>query len=208
MRTTNWLLAQDQPCLSRRGRARLRAWLAGMHGITVPTSVVNRLTGTEAWTDPVSLPAGTTIGGAFIGANAPVNATGSTLTLTQALHGGKIVTINRATGITITPPPATGTGTSYRLFVGTTMSGGSTTIDAKAGNASDVFYGLNLQMLVGTGSSCYATASNSNLITLNGSTQGGLKGDWITLADVATNVWFIEMLTVATGSVATPFSNH
>lgn len=175
--------------------------------VTTPTSFLNRLTGAEAWTDPIALPAGTTIGGGFVGTNAPVNITAATV-LTAALHAGKILTINNAASFLITPPAATGTGNTYRMFVGTTITSVGLTIDAKAGAASDVFYGLNFQMLVGTGLSVYATASNSNLITLNGTTTGGLKGDWIVMTDVATNQWHLEMYTVATGSVATPFSNH
>lgn len=182
---------------------------------TTPTSIVKRLMGTEAFTDALNFggvaqtfAAGTTIGGAFVGTNAPVDVTASTLTLSQASHSGKIVLLDRAAGIAVTPPAATGTGDVYILIVATTVTSNTTTIDAKAGAASDIFVGFNYQFKSGTGLTVYGTAANTNLITMDGSTQGGIKGDIIIMRDVATNFWSLLFYSNGTGTVATPFSNH
>src|SRR5688572_20292539 len=58
--------------------------------------------------------------------SAPVNATAATLTATSALHNNKVVTLNRAAGIAVTLPAATGSGDKYRFIVGTTFTGAAT----------------------------------------------------------------------------------
>lgn len=176
---------------------------------TTPTSLINRIMGLESFTDALSLPTGTTIGGTATGTIAPVAvpAATTTLTLTPASHGGRLVTVASTGGLTITPPAATGTGNVYRIAVTTTISGGNLTLDAKAGNASDVFYGFAYTNKAGTFTN-YATASNTNLITWDGSTMGGIKGDFLWMMDAATNVWLLEIRGTQSGTIATPFSNH
>src|SRR5688572_1074508 len=55
-----------------------------------------------------------------------VDATAATLALTEASHEGKVVTLNRAAGIAVTLPAATGSGGKYKLVVGTTFTGAAT----------------------------------------------------------------------------------
>ena len=193
-------------------RSQREFWkLVRQHYNTTPTSMVNRLMGLEAFTDPLSLPAGTTIGGGFVGSTVPVVVNTATLAMTAALHAGKIINLVGTTaiaGVAITPPAATGTGNKYTIFIGQTITSNTTTIDAKAGNASDVFYGFAFQNKAGTGLSVYATASNSNLITMDGSTRGGIIGDLSEMIDMATNQWWLRITQAGTGTVATCFSNH
>lgn len=178
---------------------------------TTPLSLINRIMGVEAFTDPLTLPAGTTIGGKTVddaGKLVTVAAATTTLTLTQALHSGKILLLASTAGLAITPPAATGSGATYEFFVAATISGGSVTIDAKAGNGSDTFAGRAYQLLVGTGETVYACASNSNLITLNGTTTGGVIGDLVKLVDMGLHQWYVFVDSTASGSVVTPFSHH
>lgn len=167
---------------------------------TTPTSLLKRLTGAEPWTDPVpatlqeqllAIPAATT-----------------TLTLAPATHGGRLLLIASTGGLAITPPAATGTGNIYTFAVTTTISGGNFTFDAKAGNASDLIYDIANTNKVGTGLTQYGTAANTNLITWDGSTKGGIAGDWLQLIDLATNMWLVQIVGQQSGTVASPFSNH
>lgn len=180
---------------------------------TTPTSMVNRLMGAESWTDAIALAAATTIGGVVplgVSGNAPVVVNAASLTLAPATHANRIVVLSGTTanaGVAITPPAATGTGDVYLLVFGSTVTSNTTTLDAKAGNASDVFYGW-IQTYKATTFTPYPTASNSNLMTFDGSTRGGIKGDRILLRDVATNVWLVEGFTTQSGTIASPFSNH
>ena len=137
-----------------------------------------------------------------------VNVTASTLTVTQAAHSGKIITLNNATGVAVTLPNATGSGAVYTFFNGTALSGGShvitrgRTADSMAGSA-----GITITSTGGAQSS-FPTASNSNVITLNATTTGGVQaGDYIVLEDVAANQWSVTAELIGSGTLATPFTH-
>ena len=130
-----------------------------------------------------------------------VNVTGSTLSLTAASHADKLVTINRAAGCAITLPAATGSGARYRVFIGTTITSGSVTI-TRAG--SDTLFGMVYQLADGGSTLAAYECPGSTIITLNGTTTGGIKGDHFTLEDAASGIWSIIGHTSATGTEATP----
>ena len=193
-------------------------------GVTTPTSYYGRLTGTEPWTDAVNFGSVAHVfGGNVIFNGAPVFAAGvqvkgyglvtvaaatTTLTLDPTTHAGKLVLLQSTGGLAITPPAATGTGNRYDMVVITTVSGGNVTWDPKAGNASDVCAGALYGGTTGAAGSVWVTASNSNLVTLNGGTTGGLAGTHLIAIDVATNKWSIYGTVISSGTSATPFSNH
>ena len=52
----------------------------------------------------------------------------------------------------------------------------------------------------------FEAAADSDTITMNGTTKGGLKGDRITLTDTASGVWALAMVGAATSTEATPLS--
>lgn len=132
-----------------------------------------------------------------------VNATAATLAVTQAAHAGRVVTLNRAAGIAVTLPAATGTGAEYRFFIGTTVTSNTTTI-TRAG--SDTMFGTAIICNDTDASVSGFEAAGSSVITMNGTTTGGIKGTMITLIDVASATWYVEVVGSATGSEATPFS--
>ena len=168
---------------------------------TTPTSLALRLMGQEACTDGlvvqgasaqfVAIPAGTT-----------------TLTMVRATHAGKLLLVASTGGLAITPLPATGTGDIYDFLVITAISGGTFSIDAKAGAAADVFMGGLYGGTSGTGAVAWPTAANSNFIQFNATTTGGLAGTRCTIQDIATNKWMVQGTIVSSGTAATPFSNH
>lgn len=138
-------------------------------------------------------------------AKGPVDVTASTLTVTAAAHAGRVVTLNRAAGIAVTLPLATGTGNQYRFYLGTTVTSNSTTI--KVVDASDIMVGFAIQAAdAGSTSNVWETAATDDTITFNGSTTGGIKGDFVELIDVATDTWAVRVTGAATGTEATPFS--
>lgn len=150
--------------------------------------------------------------GGFVGdvtgavtATTPVDATASTLTVTQATHAGRVVTLNRAAGIAVTLPAASGSGAQYRFFVGTTVTSNSTVISVAS--ASDTMSGVCIQLADGGATvNGYETAADTDTITLNGTTTGGVLGDFVELIDVAANKWYVRVMESATGTEATPFS--
>lgn len=133
-----------------------------------------------------------------------VNVTASTLTLAAATHESKIVTLNRAAGIAVTLPAATGTGAKYTLILGTTITSNTTTITAAG---SDKLHGFNTIVKVGTTTAnTYPITATSTVLTLNGGTKGGYIGDVIELIDIATNLWHVKETLQGSGAIASNFT--
>jgi hypothetical protein len=130
----------------------------------------------------------------------------TTFTATQANASGRVVQVAPTAGLAITLPAATGSGNNYEFDVTATVAGGNLTIDAKPGGA--VYSGYASQNKPGTGLTTTATAANTNLLTFNGTTSGGIAGDVIELIDSAVNVWSLFINGQYSGVFATPFSNH
>jgi hypothetical protein len=69
-----------------------------------------------------------------------VSAADATLAVTAAAHDGKLVVLNRAAGVTVTLPAATGSGARYEFTVGTAVSSNSNII--KVADNTDVMSGV------------------------------------------------------------------
>lgn len=133
-----------------------------------------------------------------------VNATAATLAVTEAAHDNKVVTLNKADGIAVTLPAATGSGAKFTFVVGTTITSSSTTIKV---TGNDVMTGNAIICNDSDASvSGFETASDSDTITFNGTTTGGVKGDKVELIDIAADLWFVNIIGSASSSEATPFS--
>lgn len=128
------------------------------------------------------------------------------MTLNETAHEGKLLTVNSAAGIAIVLPASTGQGARYRLFIGTTVTSSATTI--KVANASDIMIGTSITNADDTASTAkiWKTGSTDDTISLNGTTTGGVKGDYIEIEDSAVNTWRVSIIGVATDTEATPFS--
>lgn len=123
----------------------------------------------------------------------------------SAYHADTVVVVNAAAGLTLTLPAASGSGLSFDILIGTTVTSNSVAI--KVANASDVMTGVAVQAADGGATvGAYETAATDDTITFNGSTTGGIKGDRVLLKDVATNLWAVNVIGAATGVEATPFS--
>lgn len=146
-----------------------------------------------------------------ISGNTPVNETTSTLTITAALHANRVVTLNRAAGIAVTLPAATGTGDKYTFVVGTTFTGDA---GIAVPNATDYMIGTAL-LLQDAGDTVvgFATANTGTVATESdridlfdtGNTTGGIKGAVVELIDIATAIWSVRYVSDAAGTEATPF---
>jgi len=127
------------------------------------------------------------------------------VTLTSAAHAGRTMVLGVATGATVTLPAATGTGNIYRFFVGTTVTSNDYII--QVANATDVMAGVAIVANDSDASaSIFETAADSDTITLDGSTTGGILGQVITIQDMASGVFSVVSTGAATGTEATPFS--
>jgi hypothetical protein len=140
---------------------------------------------------------------------APVTTTAATLALTQLAHANRTLVVNSATGWTGTLPAATGSGAIYRIFVGTTLTGGSFVL--QVANALDFMRGQAWTVAAANAGFLTANtgtvATESDTITFNRTTTGlGTIGDYIEVQDIAPHVWAVEADYASSGTAATPFS--
>lgn len=148
----------------------------------------------------------TSTAGFISGPDSIVPATAATLTVTAAEHSGRTVVLNRAAGQTVTLPVATGSGNYYRFFVATTITNPNTTIIRVATAAATMAGVAIVANDTDASASIFETAADSDTITFNGGTTGGIAGATVELQDVAANLWSVRVVGAATGSEATPFS--
>lgn len=133
-----------------------------------------------------------------------VNVTAATLAVTEASHDSKTVTLNKADGMAVTLPAATGSGLKVKFIIGTTITSNTTTIKV---TGNDVMTGVAIICNDTDNSvSGFETAADTDTITFNGSTTGGIKGDCVELEDIAADLWHVRITGSATGIEATPFS--
>ena len=137
----------------------------------------------------------------------PISVTGSTFTLDRHVHREGVGVLNRAAGVTVTLPAASGTGERYGLLVGTTVSSNSTVI--QVANASDTMVGhIATGLTTGAAGADFGEAigGTDDTITMNGTTTGGVKGSYVEVQDVATNLWLVNGALVGSRTLATSIS--
>jgi len=153
------------------------------------------------------------------GPNVVVNVTAST-SLTVAAHAGKLIRVNGA-AITLTLPTIVTTasaasagpdvdpntlnnqGAIFTFFVQT-----ASTALVIQGATANLMYG-SLQVNIddsAAGKSFFPNASSNYIITLNGTTKGGLVGSYLTCQVVSANSWLIQGELNGSGVLVTPFS--
>jgi hypothetical protein len=132
-----------------------------------------------------------------------VNCTASTLVISAASHDGKTITLNRAGGIAVTLPAATGSGARYRFVVGTKFTTSGTIKVTGTDTMTGLMLGLDDD---GAPANAWTVSGTNDTITLDGTTMGGDIGDLIEIEDVAAAVWQVNGFIKQTGTEATPMS--
>lgn len=137
-----------------------------------------------------------------------VNATASTLAVTEALHDGKTIVLDRAAGIAVTLPAAA-PGLKFEFLVKTTFTGAAS-IKSVAG--TDIMIG---HAIMGNDSDNtvvnWPAVAASTIDTIDllgtGNSTGGMAGQRIRITGLAAALWYVEIIGDAAGTEATPFAN-
>ena len=117
----------------------------------------------------------------------------------------EVYVVNAAAGAEVTLPPATGSGFRYTFIVGTKLTSNTNVI--QVANSDDIMQGVVIGAAESDDSvNGWEAASDSDTITMDGSTTGGIVGDRVELVDMAENVWAVNGIIQQTGNEATPFS--
>lgn len=142
-------------------------------------------------------------------ARAVITGSGATITLTAAQSGALFV-FDRAAGIVVTLP-APVVGLSFEFVVATTITGGAAEIDTDAGTTFMV--GSVIVAVADTTPSATAgpkleaaNGTSTVKIASNGTTTGGIKGQWLRLVCISTTVWHVSGVVYGSGTIATPFA--
>lgn len=147
----------------------------------------------------------TTLGASFVRDIVTLTATDA---ITVAEHAGRILLMGEVGGdaaATFTLPAATGSGAEFQFIVSVVNTSNYVIQVADATDTIDgsvILHQDSANTVVS-----FNTASDSDTITLNGSTKGGVSiGDEITLIDIATNQYMVKGVLTGSGTEATPFS--
>jgi len=148
------------------------------------------------------------------GSTSVVSLTADT-SLTVDAHAGKILTCNDADGkftlpsiVTTSPSDPTdpnqanNLGASF-LFV---IETAATDLDIKTDGTDKFVGGLYIGVNNSTGKTFISGASN-DVITLNGSTQGGIAGSIIKVTAVASAKYAVEGIVLGSGTLVTMFAD-
>lgn len=134
----------------------------------------------------------------------PITLTATTI-LNRKSHAETMLNISAAAGLTLTLPASEGKGAKFRFFVRTTVT--SNNVIIQVANGTDVMQGsCIIAQDAGDTAAIFETTSTSDTITMNGSTKGGIIGDFIELEDAVAGFWSVRMVAQGTGTEVTPFS--
>jgi len=129
--------------------------------------------------------------------------------ITETEHAGRTLLLGEVGGnaqVTLTLPAATGSGNVYKFIVSVTNT---SNYIIKVADATDTIDGIMMMLDEdGTAMSAFPTVAASDTITMNGTTTGGVLGDYLELIDIASDQYHVRgVLRVPAGSnPATPFS--
>jgi|TARA_X000001388_G_scaffold75603_1_gene70798 hypothetical protein len=148
------------------------------------------------------------------GSSSVVSLTADT-TLTVEAHAGKILTTNDADGkftlptiVATSPSDPTdpnqlnNLGATYFFVVETA----ATDMDILTDGTDKFVGGLYTGVDDATGKTFISGASN-DVITMNGSTKGGLAGSIVKVTAIADNKYAVEGLILGSGTIVTPFAD-
>jgi hypothetical protein len=129
--------------------------------------------------------------------------------ITVTEHAGRTLLLGEVGGnalVTLTLPDATGSGATYKFIVSVTNTSNYVIAVPDANNTID---GVMLYLDEdGTAVTAFPTVAASDTITLNGTTTGGVLGDYLEIVDIAADQYHVRgVMRVPAGSnPVTPFS--
>ena len=149
------------------------------------------------------------------GVNSSVSLSADT-TLTVAAHAGKIILLNDADGkFTLpsissstpsdptAPDQANNIGASFYFYVETL----ATDLDIKT-DGTDKFVGAALIAVEDGAKKAFVPAASNDVITLNGTTKGGIVGSVIRVTAIDSATYLVhDSLLIGSGTIVTPFAD-
>ena len=144
----------------------------------------------------------------------------ATATLTVAAHAGRVLICNAASGKFTLPTITSGSaaevagandynvlsnlGCTYLFWVQTL----ATDMDIKT-DGTDKFYGAVYTGIdsEATGETFLSSSGSNDVMTLNGTTTGGIVGSWVEFTAIGSAAYFVRGSLIGSGTIATPFAD-
>jgi|TARA_E500000318_G_scaffold87052_1_gene83892 hypothetical protein len=149
------------------------------------------------------------------GVNSSVSLSADT-TLNVASHAGKIILLNDADGKftlpsissttpsdSTSPDQANNIGASFFFYVETA----ATDLDIKT-DGTDKFVGAVIVAINDSTKKAFVPGASNDVITMNGSTKGGIVGSVIKVTAIDTTTYLVhDSLLIGSGTIVTPFAD-
>jgi hypothetical protein len=123
-------------------------------------------------------------------------------TVSADAYAGRTIRLAAAAGLTVTLPPATGSGARYEFIVGTSVTSNQYRINAAG---TDKIGGVALN-IASASTGFKADPATDGRINMNGTTTGGLIGTRVELIDGASGLWTATVHAAGSSTGATPFA--
>lgn len=155
----------------------------------------------------VKLPAATTIAGNTVltNLNPPIASGAATVQLTAAQSGGTFL-FDAASGVAYTLPATPVAGMTFSFFVTVSVTSNAHSV---AGASGSIFLLGAVNTVINASATTKAFAANGTsnyILSMNGSTTGGLQGTVLNLTALSATVWYVEGQIVGSGTLATPIT--
>lgn len=122
-------------------------------------------------------------------------------TVNSLTHAGRLMTISKIDGLTVTLPAATGSGDVYRFVVITNLSSNNYVFQV---TGDDTMVGQVTITLAAGGTTFGESASGTDdTLTLNGTTSGGIVGSYVEFTDFKADLWLLNAQLLGSGTLAT-----
>lgn len=136
------------------------------------------------------------------GSNNVKNITAET-TLTFNDYAGRIIEVNDADGaVTLPSIVSSEIGAKYTFFIGTD----ATDLDIKT-DGTDKYVGQLTISKTNDAEKTFVPGATNDVISLNGSTQGGDANSYIEVTALATAEYLVQGVLIGSGTLATPFAD-
>jgi len=135
-------------------------------------------------------------------------AAGATITLTVASHDGRLIALDTAAGSTVTLPAATGSFARFLFLVTVKPTSNQHRINV---TGDDEYVGsVNILDRDAAAQAAYGAidGGDNDQFDMQGTTKGGLQGDWVEVIDILADTWLIrgQLQCPAGSNPASPFA--
>jgi len=125
-------------------------------------------------------------------------------TLTVNAHAGRVLTTNDADGkFTLPTITSDNIGSTFTFYVETA----ATDMDIKTDGTDKFVGGLFTGVNDNANGKTFISGASNDVITMNGTTTGGLVGSTVTATAIATAKYVVSGVILGSGTLVTPFAD-